>query len=161
MLEEIQCMSLIDKIKLQEYFEKQSPDKKYLYPYLYDEITQQILLDLSTLEKDVIEGHQKDAEQREEKRRQIFIKELSVKYPKKYLIYEGGNYLVIKEDEEGQTITEWLTNNYPSPSIAKIHEVYYYENYKKLNGKIWYGSRYINIGKENYNRWKETFGYKE
>ena len=161
MLEEIQDMSLMDKIKLQEYFEKQSPDKKYTYPYLYDEITQQILFDLSTLEKHVIEGHQKDIEQRKEMQRQIFIKEWSTKYPKKYLIYEGDSYLVIKEDEEGQPITEWLINNYECPSATKIQEVYDYKNYVKLNGKIWYGSRYINIGKEDYNRWKETFGYKE
>ena len=161
MLEELQSMSLMDKIKLQEYFEKQSPDKKYTYPYLYDEITQQILFDLSTLEKHAIEGHQKDMEQRKEMQRQIFIKEWSTKYPKKYLIYEGNSYLVIKEAEEGQTIAEWLMNNYTHTSIIKINEVYYYENYKKFNGKIWYGSRYITIGKENYNRWKEIFGYKE
>ena len=161
MSEELQHMSLMDKIKLQEYFENHSPDKKYLYPYLYDELTQQILFDLTNLENQIIERYKKGEEQKEEKRRQIFIKECSVKYPKKYLIYEGSDYLVIKEDEEGQTITEWAINNYGYPSMTKINEVYYYENYVKLNGKIWYGSRYITIGKEPYDKWKKTFGHKE
>ena len=148
----------MDKIKLQEYFEKQSHDGQYVYPYLYDEITQQILLDLSILEKRAKEEYQKDMKQKEEMQRHRLIKEWSAKYPKKYLFYEGNGYLIIKEDDEGQTIAEWIVNNYPYPNVIKINEIYYYENYKKLNGKIWYGSRYITIGKEHYNRSKEVLG---
>ena len=92
------------------------------------------------------------------------FKKLKEKYPGRYRIYFSTVYTVLKESDDGCTIDElrdalsvddWRYADWDI--FSKLGEVYMYNEYRKKDKKIWYGTRSMTIGLGPYDAWKLAF----
>lgn len=167
-----QKLPIMEKITILNYLKQFTED----YPEGWFDMTKsdcnrllnyfdsEIISELDGIKKDL---QQLDQEQRHRDEmwcwNNLFNK-LKKKYPGRYRVYFSTVYTIFKESEDGCSMEELYNALVKEDgscldwdTYQKLSEVYMYDDYKKKDGKIWYDTRQMTIGRGPYDAWKLAF----
>lgn len=157
-----------DKVALLDFAKQHRTDIPYLYPYELDSFINyyeaEICAELGQISRTIEEQERTQVEEEYLQRQVCFLDTLSKKYPGRYRFFFATVYVVIKEAEDGITfeeLKEYLLSiegaSRREMIVSNLHELYWYDEYKEANGKIYYDKRSMTKGKAWCAGWKRIF----
>ena len=168
---DFQNLPIRDKIALANFLKSDVEANQYNYglcdadcDHLLDYVECGIVRELNELAEDLRERAREQKHREDVRHWTDRFKELKGKYPGRYRIYFSTVYTVLKESDDGCTIDElrdalsvddWRHADWDI--FSKLGEIYMYNEYRKKDKKIWFGTRSMTIGLGPYDAWKLAF----